>query len=491
MGPTIYADWGDYVEITVTNHLKDNGTGIHWHGIRQWRSNYEDGVPGVTECPLAPGQSKVYRWQATQYGTSWYHSHLGVQYGDGVLGAMVVNGPSTANYDVDLGPLPVSDWYYQTASTRSYIVAHTNGRPPTTADNGLINSTMVSKKGTGKYAVTNITKGKKYKLRLINAAVDNHFKVSLDNHPFQVIAADFIPIKPYTANWIFIAIGQRYDVIINANQNVGNYWFRAEVQDKAGPDCGLNANNGNIKSIFRYSGAPASNPTSSATAYTQSCSDEVVVPFWDSFVPSEPLTNGGQLNTAINIGVQSGATTVKWGINTTAMNVMWDKPILQYVQEGNTSYPAAANLISLPAQDQWWYWVVQEVAGTPISINIPHPIHLHGHDFFVLGQGVGQFSSTGGSTLNYDNPIRRDTAMLPAGGWLAVAFKTDNPGAWLMHCHIAWHVSEGMAVQFLESADQISGIDPAASSFTDTCAGWNSYYPAHSAYLRDADDSGV
>lgn len=71
MGPTIYADWGDYVEVTVTNYLQDNGTGIHWHGVRQWHSNYEDGVPGVTECPLAPGQSKVYRWQATQYGTSW------------------------------------------------------------------------------------------------------------------------------------------------------------------------------------------------------------------------------------------------------------------------------------------------------------------------------------------------------------------------------------------------------------------------------------
>lgn len=42
--------------------------------------------------------------------------------------------------------------------------------------------------------------------------------------------------------------------------------------------------------------------------------------------------------------------------------------------------------------------------------------------------------------------------MLPAGGWLVLAFETDNPGAWLMHCHIAWHVSEGLAVQFLERA---------------------------------------
>jgi hypothetical protein len=66
-------------------------------------------------------------------------------------------------------------------------------------------------------------------------------------------------------------------------------------------------------------------------------------------------------------------------------------------------------------------------------------MHLHGHDFYVLGSGIGNFTV---ENLNYDNPIRRDTAMLPAGGWLAVAFKTDNPGAWLMHCHVAWHVEQ-------------------------------------------------
>ena len=71
MGPTIFADWGDYVEVTVTNKLQNNGTGIHWHGLRQLNNNWEDGVPGLTECPLAPGQTKTYRWQATQYGTSW------------------------------------------------------------------------------------------------------------------------------------------------------------------------------------------------------------------------------------------------------------------------------------------------------------------------------------------------------------------------------------------------------------------------------------
>jgi FtsP/CotA-like multicopper oxidase with cupredoxin domain len=68
-GPTVVADWGDTVSIKVTNKMQYNGTGVHWHGIRQGNSNTMDGVNGITECPLAPGDSKTYTFQATQFGT--------------------------------------------------------------------------------------------------------------------------------------------------------------------------------------------------------------------------------------------------------------------------------------------------------------------------------------------------------------------------------------------------------------------------------------
>jgi FtsP/CotA-like multicopper oxidase with cupredoxin domain len=70
MPQTIIADWGDDLEITVTNNLQNNGTGLHWHGLRQLGSNEQDGVNGITECPIAPGDSKVYKFKATQYGTT-------------------------------------------------------------------------------------------------------------------------------------------------------------------------------------------------------------------------------------------------------------------------------------------------------------------------------------------------------------------------------------------------------------------------------------
>jgi FtsP/CotA-like multicopper oxidase with cupredoxin domain len=99
----------------VTNALQNNGTAIHWHGIRQLNSTEFDGVPGVTQCPIAPGDTLTYTFRATQYGTTWYHSHFSLQYAEGLAGPLVINGPATADYDIDLGPVLVTDWSHVSA----------------------------------------------------------------------------------------------------------------------------------------------------------------------------------------------------------------------------------------------------------------------------------------------------------------------------------------------------------------------------------------
>ena len=81
-----------------------------------------DGVPSITQCPIAPGDSYTYRWRAVEYGTGWYHSHFYVQAWDGVFGGIIINGPATANYDVDLGHVFLNDWYH----VRSYIIMKWN-----------------------------------------------------------------------------------------------------------------------------------------------------------------------------------------------------------------------------------------------------------------------------------------------------------------------------------------------------------------------------
>lgn len=86
------------------------------------------------------------------------------------------------------------------------------------------------------------------------------------------------------------------------------------------------------------------------------------------------------------------------------------------------------------------------------------------------------------------NPPRRDVASLPGNGYLAIAFKKDNPGSWLLHCHIAWHASQGLAMQFVESQSEISVNMANTAIFDDTCSKWAAYYPTE-PYLQD--DSGI
>lgn len=86
-----------------------------------------------------------------------------------------------------------------------------------------------------------------------------------------------------------------------------------------------------------------------------------------------------------------------------------------------------------------------------------------------------KFSESERAALNFKTPPRRDVAMLPSNGYLVLAFKTDNPGAWLMHCHIAWHVSQGLAVQFLERKSEIENVME-LSHLDETCKDWDDYY---------------
>ncbi|KAI9714343.1 MAG: hypothetical protein M1820_000304 [Bogoriella megaspora] len=492
-GPTITASWGDTLSITVKNSMKDNGTGIHWHGIRQFNTNEYDGVNGITECPLAPGDTKTYTFLCTQFGTSWYHSHFSAQYGDGVVGSIVINGPASSNYDIDLGPYPITDWYYRSAYqiNADTLTALQAGGPGPGGDNILINGTNRNVANTtGKYATTKVTKGKKYRLRLINTSLDNDIRVSLDGHSLTVMTTDFVPVKPFSTNTILLAIGQRYDVVIYANQTAGNYWLRAQVAT----DC-QSANSGIGYAIFNYDSVAVANPSSTAwpTPSTGCFDPTSAAPFWRQPVPSTSAFN--DLNVILTNGsVSNGAGLTVWGLNTTSIDVSWDKPIRTYMQDGNTSYPSSENVITLPNAGVWTYWLIQEVQRTP---QIVHPIHLHGHDFFVLGaSGDNNQNPNTATTVTFDpssdpakldwtTPIRRDTAILPQGGWLALAFYTNNPGPWLFHCHIAWHVSEGLGLDFIESPDQV----PAPSGdYSKTCTNWNKYAP--NAYWKK-DDSGL
>ncbi|KAI3335779.1 putative extracellular dihydrogeodin oxidase/laccase [Ustulina deusta] len=470
-GPTIIADWGDTVVVHVTNSMTNNGTGIHFHGIRQNYTNPSDGVPSMTQCPIAPGDSFTYTWKATQYGSSWYHSHFYVQAWDGVFGGIVINGPATANYDEDLGTLMLSDWSHETADVE-VLYAEANGPP--TLENGLINGTNVYDDGGSRFETTWVS-GTSYRLRLVNTAADTHFKFTIDNHTMQVIAMDFVPIVPYSTDVLAIAMGQRYDIIVTANATTDNYWMRAIAQTT----CSENENADNIKGIIRYDGASTDDPTSTAweAADDDDCSDEdmsLLVPYVAIDATDAPTGTEDDFAVAI----VTGGDSVLWEMGNSSMVSQWNYPSLLQVSEGNDTWGDAQQAYIFPDADVWVYWVIQTSNGQP------HPMHLHGHDFWILGQGTGTFD---GSTANLTltNPPRRDVVQLPGQGYVVIAFKTDNPGIWLMHCHIAWHTSEGLAVQVVERESELVDLID-GDALNATCAAWDTYQSGDNLVQEDS-----
>lgn len=221
--------------------MKFNGTAVHWHGIRQLNTMHMDGVPGITQCPIAPGDSFTYRFKARQYGSAWYHSHYSVQYADGLLGPLTIYGPSSGNWDEAKYPLMMNDWFHNSA----YAVIHDEVPGyPTVLLNGTGNIAnyeyyesnkgyKASKPLEVKLPIPETYRihfdtyrpnppkwkqptPKRYMLRLINSAFETGFIFSIDHHMLEVVSADFVPIKPYNTTHLHIGIGQRYNVIVTA-----------------------------------------------------------------------------------------------------------------------------------------------------------------------------------------------------------------------------------------------------------------------------------
>lgn len=473
-GPTIIADWGDEVVVHVKNSMKNNGTGIHFHGIRQNGTNYMDGVPAVTQCPIAPGDSFTYRWRASQYGSTWYHSHFAVQAWDGVQGGLIINGPATQNYDVDKGTILFNDWSPRTAPVLA-LESQRSGPPEMSTT--LINGTGVFN-GKGERFSMRFDAGKSYRLRLVNSAANSFYRVSIDEHIMTVISNDLVAIKPYNTTNLAMGNGQRYDVVVHTKKTTrGSFWFRITPQTT----CSNHTNPGDVRGIIRYGDNSDDEPNSTPYNLVDACADENP----NSLVPKLPITASAEYSV---ISKQEATlqfvtpTKILWAINNSSFVSRWDYPTIKQVYEGNDTFTRSQNLIKLPKPDEWFYLIITT------NFTRAHPIHMHGHDFFVLAAGVGNYSDK--VPLQLENSPRRDVAMLPGLGYLVLAIVTDNPGAWLAHCHIAWHASEGFALQLLERESEMLEIEGLLDKdeIEETCENWESF----STRIRlQQDDSGI
>ncbi|KAL0945044.1 Lcc2 [Colletotrichum truncatum] len=509
-GPWLQACWGDTVNVTVINNMTWNGTSIHWHGIRQHKTMHMDGVNGITQCPIAPksrldsswpnveGDRFTYIWKAVQYGTSWYHSHYSVQYADGLQGALTIHGPHSGNYDEAKIPLIMTDW--------THISSFESMASPTPAETNT--TILLNGRGDVRKFGYEVTPGlelpalweihfqakeisrpgrsKRYLLRLINTSFDSTFVFSIDNHWLQIISSDFVPIEPYFNTSVLVGIGQRYNVIVEADPSAGqtnpipsdgNFWIRTWIPKNCGTKPGRQGYE--RTGILRYNHLSDTAPTSQPwNGISLRCSDETYtslkpkLPWYinrpkgshNDGAGADPEIFGVQLNKDLkpdNFPLARFSFEPNANDGFTPLQINYSDPSFLHLSDYSGDWPKS--------------WVMTPENGHDLDW-----IHLHGHDFAVLEQAENKTYNVSNLNLKWDNPPRRDVVLLPRDGYVVIAFKTDNPGMWLLHCHIARHASFGLGIQINERQEDADKIwpfhtDDAIAAANKTCDNWRAW----------------
>ncbi|GFZ52064.1 hypothetical protein JCM24511_09836 [Saitozyma sp. JCM 24511] len=478
-GPLIEANEGDTIIVHVTNHL-DVGQGIHWHGITQNGSPWMDGVPGVSQCVIAPnGGTFTYNFTvSSQYGSYWWHAHYSNTLADGLVGGLIIHSP---NDPLKLGQdfdeervLYVSDWVDVTsqAVVDALLTLGTfdGSVVPPQGDAILINGvgrtnctySELRHKSTCRdpdYPVIEVPSSKRIRFRVINTGAHAVYGISIDNHALEVIEVDDTAVWGPTIHEIRISPGQRYSFIVNTDQGTegAEFWLRVQ----AVVSCAINPQEG--LAAFRYSGGYSSGEPSTRAwpdleADSIPCVDMDVnytlTPRDAKDAPSKALQTQVLSSERGNFVSVNGVPFGGQGFNNISFQNQINYPLLEQVEDGHAiNGKLVANV------------AFTEIGGGDIIINnldnvIAHPFHLHGGTFWILGRGTGNITAkeAGKLTLNTHNPLRRDTLQMNLGEWALLRIITDNPGVWPLHCHIGWHLSEGKLAAIVVQPDAVKGL---------------------------------
>ncbi|KAI9508593.1 laccase [Russula earlei] len=460
--PIIRVNKGDQLELNVINQLTNTSldlvTSIHWHGLFQKHTNYADGAAFVTQCPIVPKDTFQYRFAVPgQAGTFWYHSHFKNQYCDGLRGALIISDPQDPHrylYDVDNDGtvITLADWYHY-LSTKAPV--------PPAFTSSLIN-------GKGRYpggpsdvplAIVNVQKGKRYRFRLVSISCDPSFTFSIDGHQMTVIEVEGTNVKPLLIDSLEIFAGQRYSVVVTANQPVSNYWVRSIGQSYR---VTTNFSDFNSLAVLHYAGAPHENPTVDPTVNIPVSQMPLVE---TNLHPGNPVPGGADININFNFSVD-------YSINAFRVNgVPFLPPSIPVLLQIVSGTHKASDL--LPKGSIYGLELNKSVELTVPGgvIGGPHPVYLHGHNFHVI-------RSAGNSTYNFDNPVIRDVvSMGDTGDNVTIRFMTNNPGPWFFHCHISWHLDAGFAVVFAEDVPDVPSQDI-------TTPGWEKLCPRYEKFNK-------
>jgi len=402
-GPEIRVKAGEIVRVVLKNYLPE-GTTIHWHGIPL--QNAMDGVPGITQPPVMPGESFVYEFETEIPGSFLYHSHARYQLDQGLYGPLIVEpARPEESYDREY-TLVLEDWVMRDGGGK----ARTERRPPMGMMHGMMGRGRSSGPDQGPlwepvydgYAVNGriypatesltVTKGERVKLRLINASSATIYHLRLAGHTLRITHADGNPIRPVETDVLRIGMGERYDVLFEAD-NPG-HWLLAAADSGFGED--------RLRVPVVYKGV---NPN--ATDPPRFHEGLRLASYSDFAARDVSENSAGEPDRIYNQMLGGGMHSAFWTING---RVYPDAETLP-VDRGERVRLAYGN-----------------------HSMMPHPMHLHGHFFRVVNR-----------SLPRDQWVLKDTIIVGPMQRIEVEFTADNPGSWFHHCHNLYHMEAGMA----------------------------------------------
>lgn len=402
-GPPIRVTAGEVVRVTLVNRLPAE-TSLHWHGIAL--RNDADGVPHLTQPPVAPGAEFTYEFTAPRPGTYWFHPHTGTQLDRGLYAALIVDDPQeTLAYD-DEWTVVLDDWIDGVAGTPDDALAklldsgahgEQGGQGSSEALGGpggdvphphyLLNGRLPTRPETFR-----ARPGSRLRLRLVNAGGDTAFRVALGGHRMTVTHTDGFPVEPVVVDTLLLGMGERYDVLIDLADGV--FPLVALAEGKKGAAFGL---------VRTGAGAAPKPKVRPAELSRQLLGYGELVP-----VESVRLADK-EPDQVIQMELTGGTTGYSWGFN--------GRPL--------THEKLTQHLVPIQAGQRIQLDLIN-------SAHMWHPVHLHGHTFAV-GSAAGP---------------RKDTVNVLVEETVSVVFDADNPGLWVLHCHNIYHAEAGMTAAF-------------------------------------------
>ncbi|GMP67903.1 hypothetical protein CsSME_00027727 [Camellia sinensis var. sinensis] len=491
-GPTILAYEGDTLVVHVFNKSPYNLT-IHWHGIFQILSGWADGPEYATQCPIRPGNSYTYRFNITgQEGTLWWHAHSQWLRAT-VYGALIIRLKVGYSYPFLKPyrefPILLGEWWNANIiDVENQALA--SGGPPNSSNAFTINGQpgdLYQCSSNSTYKV-NLAQGKTYLLRIINAAMNNQFFFKIANHKMTVVAVDATYTTPMVTDFIVIAPGQTIDALLIADQPAAYYYMAAHtylssegIPDTTTSTTGIIVYENAISSTPRMPVLPAFNDTPTAYKFYSSLTALVIAPHWVpvplnvdehmfvtislGLIPCEASSTcdgplGERLAASLNNASFEFNTKLSMmeaffnnvdGIYTTDFP---DQPplVFDYTNSNNNfNRTIIMTSKSTKVKKLKFNSIVEIVLQNTASLGIEsHPMHLHGFNFHVLAQGFGNYDPINDpKKFNLVNPQARNTIAVPTGGWVVVRFQANNPGIWLMHCHMDIHMPWGLLMGFV------------------------------------------